>query len=117
MKITWTSGYVPSRLETLLDIMRSGKSIVFATAITIIRECGLFGQSKKLYMTFCFFVTSKSSSSMRTTLAITNPVSDNSLTRAEESVQVLPGLLVREMCVEKRFSVSGGNAFFADGVP
>lgn len=59
---------LPILLAILLLISLSGKSIVFATAITISLDKGRLGQSKKLYMTVCFLVTSKSNSSIKTTL-------------------------------------------------
>jgi len=57
----------PSRLLILLLRVRSGRSIVLATARTINLLCRKPGQLKKLYMTLWFFVTSWSSSSIRTT--------------------------------------------------
>ena len=41
----------PRRLEILLLNVRSGRSIVFATARTMRRECRRAGQLKKLYIT------------------------------------------------------------------
>ena len=59
--------YVPRRLLILLLNVRSGRSIVFATASTINLLCRSPGQLKKLYMTDWFLVTSWSSSSINTT--------------------------------------------------
>ena len=58
---------LPSRLLILLLKVRSGRSMVLATAKTINRLCRKLGQLKKLYMTLWFLVTSWSSSSMSTT--------------------------------------------------
>lgn len=57
----------PRRELILLLSVRSGRSIVLATASTISRLCRKEGQLKKLYMTAWFLVTSWSSSSIRTT--------------------------------------------------
>ena len=57
----------PRRLLILLLRVRSGRSMVFATARTIKRLCRKPGQLKKLYMTLWFLVTSWSSSSISTT--------------------------------------------------
>ena len=57
----------PRRLLILLLRVRSGRSMVFATARTMSRLCRRPGQLKKLYITDWFFVTSWSSSSIRTT--------------------------------------------------
>jgi len=48
----------PSLLLILLLNVRSGRSIVLATARTINLLCRNPGQLKKLYMTLWFFVTS-----------------------------------------------------------
>ena len=59
---------MPSRLATLGWSVRSGRSMVLATAITTRLLPGRLGQWNRLYITSCRDVTNRSSSSISTTV-------------------------------------------------
>jgi hypothetical protein len=59
---------LPIRLDTRFNSSRSGRSIVFATAMIHSLPVAMFAQSKKLYRIVCVHTASRSTSSKNNTL-------------------------------------------------
>ncbi len=64
MQTSWLQTDMPgltSLLDTRFIMIRSGRSMVLATARTTSLACCLVGQSNRLYRTVCFLVQRRSS--------------------------------------------------------